>query len=216
MYKIIANIKNLPKTEFLMEQDKNHVPKEKLQTDESFLPLRFSSQQKALDKIGNTPDAELVNMAGFDRFAIDDSITERLGELLGLKKPQARCQVLKPGEMAMMHIDDLDGGYMRPVEGTLAQIQFTKEELDTFDANPHCATRFLIMLEDSKPGQGIIFGTQGLTEWKAGDVIHWDWVNTYHSTFNTSFWNRGLIRLTGLQTDKTHAIINGNKLSLEM
>lgn len=207
------NIKDIPHKDGFIEQDKTFVPKEELCHDQTFLPLRYDSQMNAVKKIAKDDDmvsnANIINMKGFDRYNLPNEVTDRLGELLGLRKPQGRLQVLSPNEMTLMHVDNLDIGYFRPVESTIPRIPFTDEELEAFDNDKRYAVRFLIMLEDSVEGQGIIFKDEACISWKAGDVIYWDWVDIHHSTFNTSFWDRSLIRLSGIATEKTWEIING-------
>lgn len=212
MFTLIGNIKNLPSVEQLTADSVGFTPKEQLAADPKFTPLRFSSQQQALDVISaktgaNAATASFANAPGFQRVNLSEAVVNRIAELLSLTKPQARLQVLEPGNMTMMHMDDLDLGYMNPIEDALKTITFTDEERQTFAQDVRSATRYLIMLEDWQWGQGLMFQDKTFTHWKAGDIIHWDWPTVAHSTFNTSFWPRGLIRITGLQTNESRDMV---------
>lgn len=224
MFTVIGNIRNLPSREELMAGSAGFTPKEQLAADPKFVPLRYSSQQQALDIISaktgaDTKTANFANAPGFQRVGLADAVVNRLADILKLTKPQARLQVLEPGNVTMMHLDDLDLGYINPIEDSLKTVTFTEQEREQFRNDVRSATRYLIMLEDWQWGQGMMFHDKTLTGWKAGDIIYWDWPTVAHSTFNTSFWPRGLIRITGLQTEGSRKInewaLNGGRILVE-
>lgn len=64
------------------------------------------------------------------------------------------------------------------------------------------------MLEDSKPGQLMTFGDEVIDRWTRGDTIYWDWPTVVHSTINSGYWPRALLRITGLATEKTNRLIS--------
>ena len=69
----------------------------------------------------------------------------------------------------------------------------------------------MIFLDDWRPGQGITYGTideKTFSHWKRGDVITWNWEKLVHSTFNTGFFDRPLLRIDGLVTEKTTKLID--------
>lgn len=221
-FKIIANIKNIPSITDMTDNDKKmfRASEKYYTTDADFLEVKKSSRDRALEKLNITDEdvknhAYILNEIGFDRIPVNKEATDMLGDLLGLRKPHARIQTQQAGKLVSIHLDDLKYGYMSPVENINSLYEMNDEELSAFDNDPYYATRFLILLEDAKEGQGICFADQILSNWKAGDVVHWDWVNTVHSTFNTSYWDRHLIRLTGIVTDKTNSILNGDKALLD-
>lgn len=213
MFTVIGNISNLPSVEELRDLGLGNTDKHELATKTDFVALRYSTQNKAIDVIAehtgiDKTKTKNVNSPGFQRIEIPQSMIERLADILKIRKPMARVQVLEPGNMVLMHVDDLAVGYMRPIEESLiGLVEFTDEELAAFDADNYYATRFLIMMEDWEWGQGMMFNDQTFTHWRAGDVVYWDWTNVAHSTFNTSYLPRGLIRITGLRTDENNELV---------
>lgn len=209
LYRIVTRVTNLPSL--------THLPKERasdLVDDPHFIKIKRDVRERAVSALANGDEsliqqAQFVSSHSFERYPLPEDVVQRLGQAFGLKHPQARMQGQEPGVMATMHLDDLDIGYVNPYEPSLPRLAFTEAERKAFKADPYQAVRFLIFLEDNHPGQGVMFEREALTDWKAGDAVHWDWVHTAHSTFNTSFWPRYLIRLTGLKTEKTQAILDG-------
>lgn len=206
-YKIICNISDIP--------DHHHFCKKSdfSENETGFGDWRTQSRTYALEQLGvpkeHIATADLgVSAMGFDRYTVTDhSVVERLAQTLGLTKPSARVQILPPGGTSLLHLDDLDQGYMFPLEANLKRIQFSDQEVARFKADPRYAVRFLIMLEDHMPGQLMTFGEQVLNEWNRGDVIYWDWPTVAHSTMNTGYWARPLMRLSGLASTRTMDII---------
>ena len=56
--------------------------------------------------------------------------------------------------------------------------------------------RWLVMLDDQKPGQVFLMGDQYI-EWKKGDVIAWQNVELPHGGGNFGYWPRFSLRITG-------------------
>jgi hypothetical protein len=213
-YKILTNIPNLPKFDEISKPVKTESSEYLVNNNLDFKKLRISARTKALACLPIT-DADKSNAyfptepTGFERHDIlDKELVIQLAEHLGFKKPSARVQTLGPGKVTLLHLDDLELGYMFPVENNLEKIEFTQAEIDAFYKDPSTAGRVFIMLADSKPGQLMTFGDDILSSWKKGDVIYWDWQTTVHSTANLGFWDRPIIRFTGLITDKTRNLIN--------
>lgn len=209
-FKIILNIHDIPDYKTFSEEivfDDKEI---------NFDNVRIRGRIRAVDLLGvSGQDKENAilnqNPVGFKRMPIvNPQLVEQIAEKLGILKPSARVQVLEPGQMTLLHVDNLDKGYINPIEDNLDKISFTSEELENFRKDPRSVIRFLIMLEDSKPGQIMTFGDQVLSCWAKGDVIYWDWPTVVHSTANMGFWNRPLIRISGLVTEKTKRIIEKN------
>lgn len=228
MFSIIGNIAGMPSREDLVtinqELDLGATDKTDLATAQDFVDFRYRTQNEAIkimaEQTGvDTTNIKNVNAPGFQRVEIPQSVADRLAEIVGVRKPMARMQVLEPGHMMTMHVDDLANGYINATieKSLVGKMQFTDEELAKFDADKYYATRFLIMMEDWQWGQGMMFNDTTFTHWKAGDVLYWDWTNVAHSTFNSGYIPRGLIRITGLRTDKTNELIDqgvaGNKFT---
>lgn len=214
MFKIIGNIANIPVPDAIAENRATDYP-----TDDTFKDIKRRVRERALHYMTNGDlekmnNAELVSSHSFERYPIDDAIIQRLGSLLGLHKPHGRMQTQAPGVMATMHVDDLEIGYIKPYEESLKRLDFTEEEIKRFYNNPNSVVRMLIPLEDSMPGQGMIFydpdnkKSHPVIDWKAGDIILFDWMSMPHSTFNTSYWLRKLIRLTGFRTGVFESLAN--------
>jgi len=55
--------------------------------------------------------------------------------------------------------------------------------------------RYIIMLDDQKPGQVFLMGDQYI-EWKKGDVIAWKQTTLLNGTANFGYWDRAKIRIT--------------------
>lgn len=57
--------------------------------------------------------------------------------------------------------------------------------------------RYVVFLEDAKPGHYLVVDTKVYSDWKAGDAIGWVG-DTAHSAINLGFENRYTIQLTGI------------------
>lgn len=56
--------------------------------------------------------------------------------------------------------------------------------------------RYMMMVEDSKPGHYFSAGKQTIYEWRQGDVFYWE-PNTYHCGANAGFERKITLNLTG-------------------
>lgn len=74
--------------------------------------------------------------------------------------------------------------------------------------NPDRVVRFIIMLEDWKPGQFYSYGTYNYSHWRAGDINYYSWQDTPHATANASLWPRSILRVTGLKSDITEKFLS--------
>lgn len=204
MISVVANIKDLPDFDSIEVHRLTHAPSNV--NNGVITPMPVGGQppapvkQKALQSynLGEHLEKAAVypETHDLDRFSItDQSLMVKLEKDLGIKKAVARIQTLLPGQMTMEHLDDCESNYVD-------QEDLTEQEIQRYRADCYYVKRFLIMLEDWKPGQGIMFGKDVFTDWKKGDTITWDWINDVHSTFNTGFWARSLIRITGLSNEQ--------------
>lgn len=115
-YQEIINIPDLPDFHtFTVKVDFD-------QKESSFDRLRNRLRREAIDRLGvSDEDKERavldINPTGFERHKIvDRTVIEKIAYQLGLEKPQARVQVLYPGQYTMLHLDDLEKSYISPVE----------------------------------------------------------------------------------------------------
>ena len=61
--------------------------------------------------------------------------------------------------------------------------------------------RCFVALDDWHPGQIVNFEPHFWTNWKKGDVCFFHWRTTAHSTANTGWHDRPLLKITGTLTD---------------
>lgn len=60
--------------------------------------------------------------------------------------------------------------------------------------------RYIVMLEDSLPGQIIQIGDESHSKWQAGDFFSWSGA-TGHAAYNFSLGNRYSVQITGILPD---------------
>jgi hypothetical protein len=60
--------------------------------------------------------------------------------------------------------------------------------------------RYMMMVEDSKPGHYFSAGNQTVYEWCQGDIFYWE-PNTYHCGANAGFDRKITLNLTGFAND---------------
>ena len=100
----------------------------------------------------------------------------------GLDDCMARIHVQHPGEMWNLHIDKLE--------------KWCPED-------PQKVMRVFIQLTAWRPGQFWEFGNYHWNQWRAGEVMTFDWANMPHSTANAGYDPRVTLQLTGLRTEQT-------------
>lgn len=205
-YKYLGNISNIPSYQ---SWSKEMVKSNTISNSPEFLKeAKIKGRKHVADlyeeKYGYTNSSVVgADPEDFSKWGItDDSVVQRIGALLGMRKPSGRVQLLEPGAMVPLHIDNLQLGYIDGADQVVQKNEFTDQELSELAVNPRLATRVLIFLEEWRHGQGVIFNDEWYDHWKAGDVIAWDWVTGVHATVNCGYWQRPLLRLSGLVTDR--------------
>ena len=108
---------------------------------------------------------------------------EKIVNQFALQDCMARLHVQKPGEMWNLHIDKLQKWAPN---------------------NPDSVIRIFIQLTDWAPGQFWEFGNYHWRQWRAGDVVSFDWANMPHCTANAGYDPRVTLQLTGVKTDLTY------------
>lgn len=111
---------------------------------------------------------------------------QTLSDSFGLEKCMNRIHVQQPGEVWNLHIDKL-----------------YKWAPDA----PEKILRVFVQLTDWRPGQFWEFGNYHWNQWRAGDIVTFDWVNMPHSTANAGYDPRVTFQLTGIRTEKTQAFL---------
>lgn len=133
---------------------------------------------------GGDPEA-VISKLGYN--VEDYPKINRIADFFELESVQKRLHVQLTGQLWHLHIDKL-------------------YHIDKI--HPENVVRISIMLTDWTQGHIYQYGTTYYSHWKAGDVHVFDWMNTPHSTANTSYKPRVTLQLTGLKTAKTNEILN--------
>lgn len=76
--------------------------------------------------------------------------------------------------------------------------------------DPARIVRIIVNLTDYEPGQILMYGTEFLTQWRAGDIHIFDTLNVPHATINLSEKPRPNMTITGLRTPEFDRIIAGH------
>ena len=203
-YKVICNIPNIPDyslwskqklREFTLEEKTNRYTGHIIARQQAAKSLIEKYNLPNIDSISDPVDIEHWEITDFN-------VVNEIADYVGLRKPTGRIQILPPGIMVPIHLDNLKEGYILYCEDNFQNHKFTKEDIELFSVNPNSVQRLLIFLEDHRPGQGIFFENNVLSTWRKGDVVHWDWRDVEHATVNAGFWKRPLLRITGLVTEK--------------
>jgi hypothetical protein len=100
---------------------------------------------------------------------------------------------LKPG-MGSVKLHVQHPGQIFPLHFDRPQHSDFGEKVHTIDSRP-THTRFLVFMEDQRPGQAFQMDSDYIT-WKQGDVFTWDARNTMHGSSNLGFWPRFMLMFT--------------------
>jgi hypothetical protein len=122
----------------------------------------------------------------------DERIKE-IASLLQLTDPEVKLHTQSPGYCKWMHLDSICS-YIRR-----SKIQ-TMEEVEKIH-------RFFVMLTPWEPGHFIIFGNSIFKQWKAGDIVWFDWRNAPHATANAGHHDRQLLRVTGIVNERSQWLL---------
>ena len=148
--------------------------------------------KERLAKVGEDPNRQM-----FDRALVDDVPEFRkLAEFLGfdLDTVAIKFHNQKPGQILHTHVD-----------------RFNNPE-------GHQMTRFVVMMADYRWGQIFQLGNSFFSQWHAGDCMTWDIPNLPHATGNIGLWDRPMLQLTGIKTQRTDKIMRlaptTNKIAL--
>tara|TARA_Y100001937_G_C7108628_1_gene326330 strand:- start:544 stop:1215 length:672 start_codon:yes stop_codon:yes gene_type:complete len=100
--------------------------------------------------------------------------------------------VQRPGQMHMWHVDPVYGNGIWDADGE----EWKQKNL----------VRFFVMLDDWRPGQIIMMGSQTL-RWRKGDVIYFRWQDVPHGTANFGHYARPMLQLTGERTPELNEML---------
>lgn len=122
---------------------------------------------------------------------------------LGLINYVCRFNLQKPTQILPAHFDKFD---------SLEKLMPDVYKGYDFYANHDKVRRFAVMLDDWKLGQVFQLGNSTFHQWRKGDCITWSWKDMPHCTGNLGLWDRPMLQITGMITDKTRELIAiGNK-----
>ena len=138
----------------------------------------LAAEEYDLESAGYGKDYVITHIS----WAIPDCL-QKIVDQFSLQDCMARLHVQKPGEMWNLHIDKLQKWAPN---------------------NPDSVIRVFIQLTDWAPGQFWEFGNYHWRQWRAGDVVSFDWANMPHCTANAGYDPRVTLQLTGVKTDKTY------------
>lgn len=154
---------------------------------------KFTFTFQNLSLIGANPYIEAA-----DCYLVEDiPMFQSISDMLGLKESIIRLDIQRPGQIIPAHIDEL-GSLKKRLSRKNISINLTNQS----------AKRFAIMLDDWKLGHVFQLGNAVWHQWSAGDCITWDWENIPHCTCNSGYWDRPMLQITGLTTQKTFDILN--------
>jgi len=212
LFKVICNISDLLELPYTGWSKKTGLPSRIADGPAHLIDLKIQARTTAANSLREKYDLPEIDSIpdpiDIERWSITNpSVVNKIADYLGFVKPSGRVQVLPPGAMVPFHLDNLGPGYLFNSEDTYQNNDFTQEEYDKFAADPACVQRVLIMLDDCKPGQLMVFENDVCSGWKKGDVIHWSWQNTVHATINAGCWSRPLLRVSGFATEKFFDLI---------
>lgn len=128
-------------------------------------------------RVGADPDAVITNL----NWNLPDSLID-VSRVFDLQNVMNRLHVQMPGQLWHLHIDKLE---------------------KWMPENPEKVMRIFIQLTDWRPGQFWEFGNYHWHQWRAGDVVTFDWRNIPHSTANAGHDPRVTLQITGIKTDAT-------------
>jgi hypothetical protein len=152
---------------------------EKLGLDLNELPMFDSSQ-------GGNASTLISNFIGLDYETAQDGAQRDYG--------YDSFHIQRPGQFLMYH-HDLYYAIIRDKDPELAW-------------KPEKLRRFVVFMEDWKPGHVWIVGNTHYSHWKAGECITWSWVDMPHGTANIGMDPRYSLHLTGYMTEKSFNFYN--------
>jgi len=144
-------------------------------------PEELAGEEYDLTSHGISKDLQITHL----NWRIPESL-QKISDSFGLDKCMNRIHVQQPGEMWNLHIDKL-----------------YKWAPD----NPEKILRVFVQLTDWEPGQFWEFGNYHWNQWRAGDIVTFDWENMPHCTANAGYDSRVTFQLTGIRTEKTEQFL---------
>jgi hypothetical protein len=158
---------------------------------------------------------------GFDRqfqvLPIEKAYPELLSVVNGfdLEYADGSIHLHPPGICMPRHVDSLDSTWRIYAK---SHPEILDKIVDPMTKSPtgYYGIRLMMALTDWVPGH--VFGAEDeyWSEWKAGDVMMFDWAHARHYTANLAFSTRAVLKINGVTTDPDHWIfknINHNQIT---
>jgi len=136
---------------------------------------------------------------GYDRHQPDARFL-KIASLLGFENTSVWINNQPPGALMARHVDTISCLVHEQID-KIKNEPFDRELRQPKNAKP--IYRCFVALDDWHPGQILNFEPQFWTNWKKGDVCFFHWRTTAHSTANTGWHHRPLLKITGTLKDDT-------------
>ncbi len=133
----------------------------------------YDQEEYDLERIGMSKDYVLTNL----NYQLTPEL-QRIADSFNLDNSMARLHVQWPGQVWNLHIDKLE--------------KWMPED-------PARVERYFVQLTDWQQGHFWSFGNYTWQNWRAGDVVTFDWLNVPHSTANAGHSPRVTLQVTGVR-----------------
>lgn len=133
----------------------------------------YDQEEYDLERIGMSKDYVLTNL----NYQLTPEL-QRIAASFDLDNSMARLHVQWPGQVWNLHIDKLE--------------KWMPED-------PERVERYFIQLTDWQQGHFWSFGNCTWQNWRAGDVVTFDWLNVPHCTANAGHTPRVTLQVTGVR-----------------
>jgi hypothetical protein len=190
VHELEAIVKNLAEIKHSWNnQSVNQIEKSVSTKGAKQLDIMQGQKKEKLDA-GYHPDAPMYRIG----VCAKDSFFYQYANYVGLEKPLARWHVQFPGEVTAWHTD-----IYSPAHEFLDPS--TVDQSDESVGRDNGIRRIIIAIEDWTWGHMLMFGKTPWIDWKAGDVIYWEF-GVPHGTANMGYIPRISVSITGKQTEK--------------
>jgi hypothetical protein len=133
----------------------------------------YDQEEYDLERIGMSKDYILTNL----NYQLTPEL-QRIADSFDLDNSMARLHVQWPGQVWNLHIDKLE--------------KWMPED-------PERVERYFVQLTDWQQGHFWSFGNYTWQNWRAGDVVTFDWLNVPHCTANAGHTPRVTLQVTGVR-----------------
>jgi hypothetical protein len=188
---ILANINVVEKT--WNDQSINAIERSVAKKGQRQLDIMQAQRREKL-QAGYAPDQPMYRIKNCGA----DSVFSALAQHLGLDHGLARYHVQFPGEVTAWHTDIFSPSH-----------EFLADDADPMDdasvGKDNNIRRVLIALQPWQQGHMMQFGRTFWFDWRAGDVISWDY-GVPHGSANMGYQPRISVSITGKITDRFIAL----------